>query len=83
MNSEGHLQHPTAPPPLKIHQPHSGFHLVSTFPPSRVALFTVNGCLFVFVCVCRRLNTLNKCALMRLDISPQRKRVCTHTHARS
>lgn len=24
--------------------------------------------------LCRRLNTLNKCALMRLDISPQRKR---------
>uniref|UniRef100_A0AAY4A0T6 Rho GTPase-activating protein 7 n=1 Tax=Denticeps clupeoides TaxID=299321 RepID=A0AAY4A0T6_9TELE len=24
--------------------------------------------------LCRRLNTLNKCALMRLDVSPQRKR---------
>ncbi|PWA30609.1 hypothetical protein CCH79_00009305 [Gambusia affinis] len=25
--------------------------------------------------LCRRLNTLNKCALMRLEISPQRKRI--------
>jgi len=32
--------------------------------------------LSVCVCVCcRRLNTLNKCALMRLEITPQRKRV--------
>lgn len=29
----------------------------------------------------RRLNTLNKCALMRLEISPQRKRVSLSAHA--
>uniref|UniRef100_A0A671QS53 Rho GTPase-activating protein 7-like n=1 Tax=Sinocyclocheilus anshuiensis TaxID=1608454 RepID=A0A671QS53_9TELE len=30
---------------------------------------------FICMCVyCRRLNTLNKCALMRLEITPQRKR---------
>lgn len=35
---------------------------------------------FKCVCICRRLNTLNKCALMRLEISPQRKRVSAHAH---
>ena len=34
----------------------------------------------ICVCVHRRLNTLNKCALMRLEISPQRKRVSAHAY---
>uniref|UniRef100_A0A3B5KSX3 SAM domain-containing protein n=1 Tax=Xiphophorus couchianus TaxID=32473 RepID=A0A3B5KSX3_9TELE len=33
--------------------------------------------------LCRRLNTLNKCALMRLEISPQRKRVKKRKGAQS
>lgn len=38
--------------------------------------------MYPLVCVClyRRLNTLNKCALMRLEISPQRKRVSAHAY---
>lgn len=30
-----------------------------------------------YVCVSRRLNTLNKCASMKLDVSLQRKKVIT------
>lgn len=44
--------------------------------------FTFNlFCICVCFFVCRRLNTLNKCALMRLEISPQRKRVSLSAHA--
>lgn len=72
-------------------------HPVSSFLPSDIVLLSLRGLgrnrgwvhlkcnqhLHICVCVCRRLNTLNKCALMRLEISPQRKRVSAHAHVDS
>lgn len=73
--------------------PHAVFRPVLSFPPPCIALLIKERVFFgvvrilrlwdfayVCVCVCRRLNTLNKCALMRLEISPQRKRVRTQAH---